>query len=378
MMMKGQTPAVADIPINAPRNPTPPLYPGDPAPWFHLDSDLVARFPLSSLGGNRFVMTFVKSLNAPYGRDLVALLLADPERFARLGIGLLIVTADVSDAGAHPPQGAKNVRILFDREGTVSALYGAVLGNGEYAPKTFIVNERLRIAAAFPASEPAAHAARVLELLEKLKPLAPARRSRPQAPVLIIPDIFEPKLCDDLIAGFDLAGGQDSGFMVERDGKTVEERDNALKRRSDWHVQDDAMKAACRARMVRRIIPEVQRGFQFNVSMIERFLVACYDGENRGHFAAHRDNTTRGTAHRRFAVSLNLNDDYEGGYLIFPEFGRTHFKPPKGGACVFSCSLLHEATPVTNGRRFVFVPFLYDEAAQAVRQENAGFIESRE
>ena len=37
---------------------------------------------------------------------------------------------------------------------------------------------------------------------------------------------------------------------------------------------------------------------------------------------------------------------------------------------VFSCSLLHEATPVTSGRRYAFLPFLYDEAARKVRDAN--------
>jgi predicted 2-oxoglutarate/Fe(II)-dependent dioxygenase YbiX len=37
---------------------------------------------------------------------------------------------------------------------------------------------------------------------------------------------------------------------------------------------------------------------------------------------------------------------------------------------VFSCSLLHEATPVTRGRRFAFLPFLYDEQAAKVREAN--------
>ncbi len=144
------------VPINAPRNPTPPLYPGDPAPWFVLAPDLVANFPLSSLGGHRFVMTFVKSLRTPYGRDLVAALTGDPERFARLGTGLLIVTADPADVGANPPAGVKNVRLLFDLESAASTLYGAALANGEFAPKTFIINERLRIAAAMPAESPGA------------------------------------------------------------------------------------------------------------------------------------------------------------------------------------------------------------------------------
>src|SRR3546814_20819717 len=77
----------------------------------------------------------------------------------------------------------------------------------------------------------------------------------------------------------------------------------------------------------------------------------------RSYFRPHRDNTTKGTAHRRFAVTLNLNaDEFEGGELRFPEFGPHLYKPPTGGAVVFSCSLLHEAMPVTKGRRYVFLP----------------------
>jgi predicted 2-oxoglutarate/Fe(II)-dependent dioxygenase YbiX len=38
---------------------------------------------------------------------------------------------------------------------------------------------------------------------------------------------------------------------------------------------------------------------------------------------------------------------------------------------VFSCSLLHEVTPVTSGTRYAFLSFLYDEEAQRVRDEQA-------
>ncbi|MFN3527467.1 MAG: 2OG-Fe(II) oxygenase, partial [Paracoccus sp. (in: a-proteobacteria)] len=88
------------------------------------------------------------------------------------------------------------------------------------------------------------------------------------------------------------------------------------------------------------------------------------------HFRAHRDNTTPATAHRRFAVSVNLNSDFEGGGLSFPEFSDRRFRPDAGTGLVFSCSMLHQADPVTSGRRFVFLPFLYDEAAAALRQKN--------
>ena len=68
---------------------------------------------------------------------------------------------------------------------------------------------------------------------------------------------------------------------------------------------------------------------------IERYLVGCYTAEDGGHFAVHRDNTTRGMAHRRFTISINLRDDFEGGEVSFPEYGPHGFKPPIGGAVSF-------------------------------------------
>ena len=119
----------------------------------------------------------------------------------------------------------------------------------------------------------------------------------------------------------------------------------------------------------------IERAFQFRPTRLERYIVACYDSVVGGHFRAHRDNTTKGTAHRRFAVSINLNaEEFEGGDLAFPEYGPRLYRPPTGGAVVFSCSLLHEARPVTQGRRFAFLPFLYDDAAAAIREQNNVFL----
>jgi predicted 2-oxoglutarate/Fe(II)-dependent dioxygenase YbiX len=120
----------------------------------------------------------------------------------------------------------------------------------------------------------------------------------------------------------------------------------------------------------------IHRVFQFQVTRVERLLVACYEAESGGHFRAHRDNTGKGVAYRRFAVTINLNaEEYEGGDLCFPEFGSRTYRAPTGGAIVFSCALLHQAMPVTAGRRFAFLPFLYDDAAARLREQNAQFLE---
>jgi predicted 2-oxoglutarate/Fe(II)-dependent dioxygenase YbiX len=101
---------------------------------------------------------------------------------------------------------------------------------------------------------------------------------------------------------------------------------------------------------------------------MDRYIVSCYDSAAGGHFFRHRDNVNAGAQHRRFAVSINLNKDYEGCDLVFPEFGPRPYRPPVGGAVAFSAGMLHEVTPITRGRRCVFVPFLYGEA-DAVRRE---------
>ena len=127
-----------------------------------------------------------------------------------------------------------------------------------------------------------------------------------------------------------------------------------------------------RSAIRRRLAPLLHRAFQFKATIMERALVSCYDAQERGHFRPHRDNTTLGTRHRRFAVSLFLNSgDYDGGQLRFPEFGNALYSAPTGGAVVFSCSLLHEATAVTRGLRYMFLPFLYDKASSQEREANA-------
>jgi hypothetical protein len=134
------------------------------------------------------------------------------------------------------------------------------------------------------------------------------------------------------------------------------------KKRFDYIVQDREVRRLMHGRIARRVLPEILKAFQFNVTRIQRFVVGRYSAEDGGKFAGHRDNTTPLTAHRRFAVSVALNEDYEGGLLSFPEYGPRTFKAPMGGAVVFSCSLLHAVSLVTSGRRYVFLPFLFDEA----------------
>ena len=96
-----------------------------------------------------------------------------------------------------------------------------------------------------------------------------------------------------------------------------------------------------------------------------------FEESDRGFFTAHRDNLSPATAHRRFGLTLNLNDDYDGGELRFPEYGPDRYRPDAGEALVFSGSHLHEVLPVTRGRRFVLLSFLFRDAPEAVGRQGA-------
>jgi hypothetical protein len=55
---------------------------------------------------------------------------------------------------------------------------------------------------------------------------------------------------------------------------------------------------------------------------------------------------------------------------MFPEFGRKTYRPSEGGALVFSCGALHQVTPVTKGKRYAFLAFMYGEEDAAKREGN--------
>ncbi len=174
---------------------------------------------------------------------------------------------------------------------------------------------------------------------------------------------------DRLVEHYERTGGTDSGFTrTDEKGHTeaVHDHDHDHKRRKDLTLEGP-LRRELADRVQRRLVQEIHRAFQLRATRVERWIVACCEAETGGHFKAHRDNTTQATAHRRFAVTINLDDGFDGGELRFPEYGSRTYRAGEGDALVFSRSLLHEVTPVTAGRRFCTLPFLRDEAAEEIR-----------
>jgi predicted 2-oxoglutarate/Fe(II)-dependent dioxygenase YbiX len=183
------------------------------------------------------------------------------------------------------------------------------------------------------------------------------------APVLTVPNVLPPADCRALIARWHQMGHTAGTLTSMVDGELVERLYEDLKKRRDHRLSDPAVRKPLMAMIARRLGPELNKAFCFGSFRFDRVLIACYDSERGDYFRRHRDNTTPATAGRRFALTLNLNsDEYDGGELMFPEYGDYRYKPPTGAAVVFSCSLLHEALPVTRGQRFALLSFLLDLA----------------
>jgi len=350
----------------------PAFTPGEPVTHFHARAEGNPRFAFDTIAG-RWVMVLIPgSFGEPGKADRLAAMIGP--HMAKLDIAnaaLMVIGTDPEDEKAGRLKDGPGRRVLWDDAGNARRALRAVEEDGTLRPGWLLLDPALRVFGVWPLDQGAEAMATLAAL-----PSPGEHAGVPlTAPILVIPRIFEPGFCQRLIALYEAQGGGESGFMRDVGGKTVGLLDPGHKRRKDCLIEDPELQGQMRARLNARLIPEIRRAFQFNPTRIERYIVACYDAADRGFFRAHRDNTTLGTAHRRFAVTINLNTGaYEGGELCFPEFGPQTYVAPLGGAVVFSCSLLHEARPVTKGLRYATLPFLYDEAAAEIRGRNLKFL----
>ncbi|HKU99474.1 MAG TPA: 2OG-Fe(II) oxygenase [Vineibacter sp.] len=330
-----------------------------------------------------------KLLWAFQGEPVALLALADARA---VDTGVTQLLAAITAAGATPV-----LVVGMAPSATLAALNNAAVPNAE---KLFVLcdaNNRFlgTLLAPDAAAGTTAHARRVLVLDPNQRLVAQsagapletqiamigdataiARTDRPQqqvlfgsvAPVLMLPRVFEAPFCRSLIELWS-SGERTDGGVASRYGNVVAAD---RKRTEDHIVTDPAINKQISDRLAYRIGPELGKAFGWDVQFgFDAHVIISYAAEEQHYFRAHRDNGTPQTADRTFAVSLNLNEDYDGGELVFPEYGPTRYKPKAGAAAVFSCSLLHEALPVTRGRRFVLTTFFRNRSPQA-QQRRAG------
>jgi len=305
--------ALMDTNETAPRK----IVLGDPVPWFTAPLITDGSFSLSVAAGRWIVLSFLGSPANPRAeRELAELLgvfhLFREDRIVFYGL----LTAPPEDASPYVRLGSAAVGFLADYDGALHSSFGAA-----DMPRTIILDPMLRAVADIPWNDAAGHAQTVRNVLTGL-PDADGFAGVPMtAPVLLVPRIFDFQLCDVLVEFYKTIGGEDSGFLLDVEGKTSRIVDYRLKRRNDLAIAHPQLRESIRSQIVRRLLPAVERFFQFKATRMDRYIVARYDSAVGGHFYRHRDNINFGAQHRRFAVTINLNSDYEGCDLVLPEFG---------------------------------------------------------
>jgi len=356
---------------------------GDPAPWFSIPSTHNPLFHFSTVAGRRVVLFFFASAAFEQIQVILKSFQELSEEFQSLQVHRFGVSVDPADKEQNRPTTIAPSFIFFwDLDKTVSQQYGVcqdVEQNGvagvQYAPQTFVLNENLQIINILPMGEPHQHAQQVLDFIKTLPPIEEARAATRHAPVLVIPNVLDKASCRSLIDMYKANGGSPSGFMRQVDGKTVGLHDDTFKKRRDFFIEDPKLQQRLNAIIMRRVRPEIEKAFQFTITRFERYLVGCYDAQSGGYFRPHRDNTSKATRHRRFAMTLNLNvGEYTGGFLRFPEYAPHGYKGDSGTAIIFSCSVLHEATAVISGQRFALLSFFYGNEDAVVRKANLKYL----
>ena len=328
-----------------------PFQPGDLLPALSLPTGTGEPFDvfMQSIAGQFRILLFGRAPNA--GR-----LAAAEAEAAKRGARLLLVAPQKPD-GVRRNDGPPR---LFDPERQVFN----VLGLPEGGVITISPRGRLMFR---QAGEDALEAA----LTALPDPSMPSPIRRGGAPVLVIPGVLEAELVAALLAHWE-AGEKVQDRVASAGGAAAAGAGMmaGIKRRSDVVLDDRRLYETFMRRLERRVLPEMWRAFRFRAASFEAPRIGCYDAKSAGAFGAHRDNRTPFTAHRRFAMSLNLNTGaYAGGTLRFPEFGQEEYEPEAGGCVIFCCDLLHEALPVTEGRRFAIFTFFTDaEGAQQERR----------
>jgi predicted 2-oxoglutarate/Fe(II)-dependent dioxygenase YbiX len=337
---------------------------GDRAPFSYGMTADKAFYSFESQAGRTAVLILAGRLAPSTLAPLLAEFGQRAADFARCEADVVLLvdsqSPHVQATIAAPPRGAQAIYCLPE------IFYAWGFDNSE--PSVVVIDRNARVIAPVERGDEAAMAEAALACAAAT-PSEPPRDVLLPAPVLLIPNIFTAAFCRTLIDHFE-NGPKTVGGMASIDarGNAIHKIDESKKKRADCVIApDDPLCGGVIDALSRACVPEMKKAFQFDACHTDRVLIARYDDAG-GYFRRHRDNSSPAVAFRQFALSVNLNsEDYEGGYLLFPEYNSHRYKPGRGAGVIFSSSLLHEATPVTKGSRYVLLTFLHNAEGEARR-----------
>jgi hypothetical protein len=251
---------------------------GEPAPWFLAAKDTGEMVHFDELGGRHLVLFFFDHAAPPVVEALAAIErcpLFDGDRALCVAVGNR--REDFSE-GVLPQSRAGHLYLL-DGQGNGTRRFGLT---SPVQPVAFILSPALQVSDVVALNDPSVFAAHIRSTLTSS---LTNNDGESNAPVLIVPQVFDRPLCERLINLYDEAGGREIG-AIEREGEALKRFNPEFRKRLDYYVVDEPTIIRCRELLATRLLPLVFRAFQFSTTRIERWLVGCYDAKNGGYFRA--------------------------------------------------------------------------------------------
>jgi peroxiredoxin/predicted 2-oxoglutarate/Fe(II)-dependent dioxygenase YbiX len=339
--------------------PLTPLEAGDFMPPFRLKDDTGAYREIQIFAGMPCIVSILPSAYEIYLREYVAAYLGNTEKLQQLGVRtLFIAPVPAAEVAAYRARNQIPQGVLADENLALCRALG-VSDVVEHTPLSFGLDCNQRITTLYNNRNAKNHIADVMRLAQQLSEMTnkePLKLPAP-APVLVVPDVFTPENLKRLIHHWQ-NGKQHPGLAAANDGRQVH---NPQARRSvDVDVLDTDFLARLDVLLAKRLFPELRKVYDLDVTNCARYKISLYDSADKGFHALHRDTGLPQQVQRRISVSIPLNDDYEGGWLLLPEYGPfACFRAPAGSALCFPSPLLNAVTPVTQGRQFALTTFLH-------------------
>ena len=343
-----------------------PLWPGALAMPFETRDEQGRKINLADdhISGQFLLLAFLGDAESEQSKSLLKSL---AERESELKAANATVLAVSASADAELNNHLKREAGFFwpvacDPSGALFASYGMHKGNDQTA-RLVVITPYRQIRAWFDIEKDAdTTLGTIMDLLNNSQAAEELRWSPPHAPILVVPNVLSPEECANLIKSVET----DTPFMVRqpRPGEVagnykVPVYDHYRQDRVDLIIKDRNTLAILDERIFGRVTPMIKKAFAFDVTRREDLHVARYVGKREGFSMGHRDNVDPPGAHRRFALSISLNDDYEGGEITFGEFSPKGYRVPAGTAMVFSSSLLHEVQETTSGVRYNLISHFF-------------------
>ncbi|MCR9176586.1 MAG: 2OG-Fe(II) oxygenase [Alphaproteobacteria bacterium] len=302
-------------------------------------------------------MVIAPSPDAAPSRDLISGLSRHTNALSKAGAHSFILTTNQPSGGLD-----KSALVMIDPYGDGMRLFRPFRGDSQEEKdrakaSVALLDPNQRVVEVFTVEnhrDPLGEAVRRATGVAEIWSRQPVRLDR-AAPVMILDKLMSTALREELIANWE----SDNAEGTVSDGfKNI--ADPSVKQNREHVVTDPDLQRRVAQEIGPRVVNEIQKVFNYRLPLrFEMLTVLGYDSKRADFFGPHRDNL-RSNQRRRFALSLNLNDEYEGGELVFPEYGPHTYGPPSGAGAVFSCELLHRALPVRSGRRLVLTTFLIE------------------